>query len=81
MKLRISESFTALKARELPMKDFHLFKDFEERDEKLYRDLTDEQKEYTIVSVIKKKGTKTFVIASDEIMKLFNLKPYKFGRK
>lgn len=76
MKLRIQESAGTITPNTFPMHRTALFKDFDESEWKTFDQLTDEQKDYTITSIIRKNNKKIYVIASDETMKLFKLKPY-----
>ena len=69
-----------MKAKEYPMKS-NLFKNFDKAKNVRYSDLTDEEKEYEVVDIVLRgispvsNGYKVVVIASQETMRMFNLKP------
>lgn len=71
-----------MKAKDFPMKNSVLFKNFDESGYFTYNQLSTEEKEYDITlmfyKVIGTERRKIYVIASRETMELFRLKPRKF---
>ena len=73
-----------MKAKDYPMKNYVLFKRFNEAGYLTYDGLSEEEKDYDITHMFYKKiGTekhKIFVIASKETMDYFRIKPRKFNK-